>query len=234
MRKYIIMLLMLFVMSSFAKDIQIVNNFETLKKFDTKKTNIRRRRRKLKKSGKKSSVKLSYFLKSFLVPGWTEYELGKKNESYFFWVTEAALIGTAFGFKIYSEDKKDDYMSFAKIHAGVNTANKRDKFWIDISNYDDTSSYNRRKYRDRAFGDVYHDEGRQWQWDSSKNRKRFDDMRISSDNADTMFYYSVGGIIINHLLSAVNASFSAVKITAGNELDKDGKVKTKLKASFDL
>ena len=221
--------------SLFAQNSKVLNNFESLKKFDTyKNDNTHRRRGKFQKRRKKSAANFSYFLKSFLAPGWGEYELGNKNESYFFWVTEVALIGSALGFKFYSEDKKDDYMSFAEVHAGINADNKRDKFWIDISNYDNTDLYNRRKYRDRAFGDVYHDAGRQWTWDSSSNRKRFDEMRISSDNADTMFYYSVGGVILNHLMSAVNASLSAVNVSAGNEIDKNGQVKTKVKASFDL
>ncbi len=175
-----------------------------------------RKRRRGKNSevpmSKKDSYRFDSFVKSFALPGWGEYDLGNRNEAIFFLSTEIALIAASVSLYFYSDAKEDDFKDFAERHAGINSANGKDEmYWINIGNYDNIDEYNEQKIRNRDYANRYLNESDYWHWDSTSNKKRFDDIRIMSSTAETMSLYAVGLIAANHLLSAINASFEASK-----------------------
>ena len=45
-----------------------------------------------------------------------------------------------------------------------------------------------------------------WEWDSTANRLRFEDMRIKSDTYKYSAIYFAGAIVLNHLASAIDAA----------------------------
>jgi len=53
------------------------------------------------------------------------------------------------------------------------------------------------------------------EWANSKNRTTYQDIRITSESAMTASYYLLLGVLANHLVSAINASFLAEKIEMG-------------------
>jgi hypothetical protein len=76
------------------------------------------------KSRSKNSDSFGYFWRSFLVPGWGEYNLGLKKEAAVFFITDILLAGTAAGFNYYSGVRTDEYKDFAEIYAGVDRVGK--------------------------------------------------------------------------------------------------------------
>ena len=188
------------------------------------------------KSRSKDSDGFSYFWRSLLVPGWGEYKLGLKKEAAVFLMTDIFMIGTAAGLKYYSGVRTEEYKDYAEIYAGVSTSGKSDSYWIHISNYDNTLEYNEQRNISRYFNERYEDEDDQWDWASDEKRDRYNDIRVSAENADTWFYYTSGGIVLNHFLSALNASSkaSAVKTSVIQTFDSEGNIKNKLQLTYEF
>ena len=187
--------------------------------------NARDRRRKfVGGSSKKNDVKFDYFIKSLALPGWGEYKLGNKGQAYAFFTSEALLIGSVVGLYYFSTVRTDDYQDYAALHAGVKKGGKQDSYWISIGNYDNTAAFNEQKNQERNFGARYLEADEQWQWDSSTNRKKYDNVRIEAENLETLSYYAIGAVLANHLLSAMNASFLAGTVNLEVNPDQEGEL----------
>lgn len=215
----------------YAQDIKPVNNFDRIEK---DMPFIRDRYGKDKKGEKKKSDSFKYFIRSFLVPGWGEYKLGRKKEAAGFFITEISLIAVAAGFKYYSAVREDDYKDLAILKAGVDSSGKDERYWVDIANYDNVEDYNAQRNIDRDFSNRYDDPSDFWDWSSTSTRKDYDDIRISSEDGDTRFYYTIGAIALNHLVSAINASYRApaLKTEIIQSLNDSGEIKHKLMLSY--
>ena len=226
----IISLIMILVSTSFSsEEFNLNNNISTLKREARGRT-----RTYSKSSSKANKERYKYFFKSLLLPGWGEYELGNKNETKFFAAVELGLIASAIGFYLYSDSREDDYKEFAKVHAGVKDTSFGEGYWINLGNYDSIDHYNIEKTNTGYAGSRY-DENKAWYWDSTKNKKRFDKIRISSENAETMSYYLIGGIFLNHLASAINSGYEASKIKANvNTSLKNSNPTTKLTLTYEF
>jgi len=151
------------------------------------------------------------FLLSFLMPGAGEYYIGNKTLAKSFFFTELVLWAGYFSFKSYSDWKRDDMYLFASAHAGANARNKPPQYFVDIGNYDNIYEYNDAKQRQREFFNVYPEDEYYWNWDAVENREEFEQMRISSDRAHNRSIFAIGGIIANHLLSAIDAVWQSYK-----------------------
>jgi hypothetical protein len=184
----------------------------------------------------KDSDGFSYFWRSLLVPGWGEYKLGLKKEASMFLITDLLMIGTAAGLNYYSGVRTDEFKDYAELYAGVNASGKSENYWIHISNYDNTLEYNEQKNIYRYYVERYEDEDDQWDWVSDEKRDRYNDIRVSAENADTWFYYTAGGIALNHFLSALNASAkaSAVKTSVIQSFDSEGHIINKLQLTYEF
>ncbi|PIE77569.1 MAG: hypothetical protein CSA15_12400 [Candidatus Delongbacteria bacterium] len=219
-----------FITNSFGNsNLDLRNNISMIKKA------ARGRTRTVKASyGKENNKKYKYFFKSLLLPGWGEYELGNKNETKFFAAVELGLIASAIGFYLYSDSREDDFKEFAKIHAGVKNTSFGEGYWINLGNYESIDHYNTEKTR-TGYADSRYGENKAWYWDSKESRKRFDKIRISSENAETMSYYLIGGIFLNHLVSAINSGYEASKIKASvNTTIKNSNPTTKLTLTYEF
>ncbi|HQP68894.1 MAG TPA: hypothetical protein PLK90_00690 [Clostridiales bacterium] len=188
------------------------------------------------KTKSKESDGFSYFWRSLLIPGWGEYKLGLKKEAGMFFAADLILIGTAAGLNYYSGLRTDEYKDYAELYAGVNPSGKSESYWIHISNYDNTQQYNEQKNVSRYFIERYENEKDLWNWESDERRDRYNDIRVSAENADTWFYYTAGGIALNHFLSALNASAkaSAIKTSVIQTFDSEGRIKNKLQLTYEF
>lgn len=155
------------------------------------------------------------FLNSLLIPGWGQLKMGRKKTGYGFLAAEAILIGSVIFTKKYGAWLENDYKTFAAQHAAIGE-NGDHQFYIDIGNWMDRQSYNEQRLRDRDFEAMYTDRDSDWQWDSDGNRRTFKDIRVKSDYYKQASVMLVGGILINHFVSAVEAgrSESRQKATA--------------------
>ncbi len=145
------------------------------------------------------------FLKSVVIPGWGQLSKDRKGAAQAFFITEVLLIGGYISSKVIGSWFKEDYTTFAKQHAGVK-GDQEHQFYVDIGNWPDQKSYNEQRLRDRYYDAVYSDSNQDWVWDSDKNRREFKDLRIKSDQAYQTSALFIGGFVINHLFSAIDAS----------------------------
>ncbi|MBN1967833.1 MAG: hypothetical protein JXR48_13085 [Candidatus Delongbacteria bacterium] len=203
MLKKIIITIILTSLSLYSEALEVKNNYDDFE------FNARGRTRSgsvSKTSSSKDTYK--YFFKSLLLPGWGEYELGYKNGTKFFAITEIGLIASALGFYLYSDSKTDEYKDFARTHAGIPSGSIHDGYWINIGNYNNIDEYNTEKTR-IGQADLRYDSNMAWHWDSESSRKRYDKIRISAASSEDYTYYLIGGVLLNHLISGINASYLA-------------------------
>jgi len=148
------------------------------------------------------------FLRSVLIPGWGQLHDDRRTAGYGFLAAEAILLGGVVFSKTYSRWLEDDYRTFAAQHAGVSRDSEH-QYYVDIGNWMDRASYNEARLRDRQFDAMYTTPGTDWHWDSDANRRHFKDIRIKSDTYGQTAILFIGGLILNHVASAVEAGRGA-------------------------
>ncbi|MBN2103483.1 hypothetical protein JW835_05520 [bacterium] len=146
------------------------------------------------------------FLLSFLMPGAGEYYLGDRKMAALFFGTELALWSSYFILNWYSDLKADDYTLYAIAHAGVNPRGKDHQFYVDIEAYENLIAYNDAMLQERRPQDMYPENGLyDWSWDSKASMHRFERMRLNSDRFKNAGVFMIGGVILNHLVSGIDA-----------------------------
>jgi len=158
--------------------------------------------------GLKIASKIPPTIKSAILPGWGEYELNKCSRGNFFFTTEIiGLALTTFSF-VKSHNKTTTYQAIAAEHANVITDGKSHQFWVDIGNYDSQIDYNDEHLRWREFDNLYPNEANwDWDWDTINKRKEFEDLRIESDRLKLVGKFFIGGIVLNHIISAIDVYY---------------------------
>ncbi|MFC2149949.1 hypothetical protein ACFLQV_00450 [Calditrichota bacterium] len=147
----------------------------------------------------------NYFKRSVLIPGWGQLSAGKKIRGYTYLAAEIALIGSYLFLKRQSGWLEDDYISYARQYADVNGSHSH-QFYVDVGNWNTTQEFNEQRLRNREFDNVYRSPQDQWRWTSEENRHFFDSLRLDSDRASQTATLMIGGLFLNHLISAVDAS----------------------------
>ncbi len=150
------------------------------------------------------------FLQSLLIPGLGQYLAGQETKAYIFFSTEAVLILGVLGSRLYAGWLEEDYQQFAKQHAGVSSPHNH-QYYVDIGNWMNQMDYNEQRLRDRDFDRLYTSSEDTWQWDSDANRAKFKSIRLQSDRLYNQALMFVGGLLLNHLFSAIDASSSKPK-----------------------
>ena len=158
---------------------------------------------------KKSKGKALFY--SLLLPGMGQYYLGHKNYAKSFFYTEIALWVGAFSFKAYSNWKRDDMKIFASNHANAMVGGKKSQYFVDMENFSNVFEYNDAQQRQREFNKVYNVNEYYWAWDNAENQHSFEQMRLSSDRARNRSVFTVGAIIANHLISAIDSVWKTYK-----------------------
>jgi hypothetical protein len=119
---------------------------------------------------------------------------------------ETILWGIYISNKVKLRWNKQDYKNYAVQHAGVIRVGKNDQYWIDIGKYDNIYEYNQQRRRDRDIQAIYQDNtDYYWYWDNQSNRFYYDEKRIKTRQMEIRNIYFIGGIILNHVVSAINA-----------------------------
>jgi len=152
------------------------------------------------------SSKVKAFFFSFTLPGAGEYYAGSSKMAKVFLGSEAILWATYFSFRTYGNWKKNDYQQFAVSHAGVKLSGKDHQYFVNIENYNDIREYNDAKLRQRDAGALYpENKDYTWQWDSKSSRLRYVKLRVASDRAYNRSLFVIGGVILNHIVSGIDA-----------------------------
>ena len=151
---------------------------------------------------------LSPIVKSLVIPGWGQYSLDNRTHGNIFISSEILGFILATFCVVQSNNTEDTYLALASEHAGVTTSGKDYQYWVDIGNYNSIDDYNDEHLRWREFDNIYQlNDKWDWQWDSEDNRKKFEDHRIKSDKYALATKFVIGGIILNHIISAIDALY---------------------------
>ncbi len=153
----------------------------------------------------KKSLGTAFFL-SLMLPGLGEAYVGKTGYTKVFLSIEAVGWGLFIANEIQVSSRREDYINFASQHAGVSQDGKNDQYWIDIGKYDNIFGFNEQRRRDRNVGAIYTENSiNYWWWDGESNRLSYDWQRIRATEIEERRTFIIGGIILNHLVSAINA-----------------------------
>ena len=145
-------------------------------------------------------------MQSFLFPGWGQTTLNNKKHARTFTVIELTLWATYLGSYTFSKHQKLQYQSFAANHASVNSAHKNHDYWVDIGNYLSLEYHNEEHLRWRQINDIY-DQEFNWAWKSKNHMRKFEKMRIESDQFIKFGEYTLGMITLNHIISSINSLY---------------------------
>jgi len=154
---------------------------------------------------KKSLSKAIFF--SLLVPGAGEFYADSKTRGKIFLGLEASLWAGFFGFRTYGAWAKDDYKSYAAVHAGVSLEGKSDEFFEDINFYVSRDEYNQlaRLYQ-REKAEVYpQTDFWYWYWDSAESQHYYRKLRNRSEAAYRKALFMLGVAAANRVLSVIDA-----------------------------
>ena len=147
-------------------------------------------------------------VKSALIPGWGEVSMQYGDRADGFLLREGLLWLVYMGAASASNWYESDMTAYAKMHAGVNMSGKGDQFSVDIGNYDSFEEFNQSKYWQRQIDLVYPEgKGYEWNWDSSKNRAHFDDLRIKSSTANKTATFVVGSLVLHRVISVMDVIY---------------------------
>jgi len=148
---------------------------------------------------------------SLLLPGMGELYAENFASGKFFLIAEGALwLGYA-GMEIQANGMREDARVYAVAHAGIDAAGKDDQFFVDIGNFLTTDDYNDKKLRDREPDKVYDPlAGYSWRWGTDAARMTFREERIASETMYNNQKFVGAAILINHLISAINAARASI------------------------
>lgn len=159
---------------------------------------------------KRKSPALAALL-SLAVPGLGEHYAGDFGGGKYFVVAEGALWLTYATFHVYGNSLRDDARAFAAIHAGFTPAGKDDQFYVDVGNFLNWEEHRDKRLQERAPERIYdRNAGYYWQWDSDPNRAAFREKRISAETVLNNRKFVVAAIVVNHIVSAINAARLAI------------------------
>ncbi|MBZ0180795.1 MAG: hypothetical protein K8F36_16035 [Melioribacteraceae bacterium] len=144
-------------------------------------------------------------LYSLLVPGMGELYAGDYSLGKYLTITEGVLWGTFAGFTIYGNQQATNYKSFAESYGSVNLDGKDDQFFATIGLYQNIEDYNNEKLLNREFDLVLNPETHYWKWQSQDQRKEYRNTWSDSEAAFDKIQFVVGAMILNRVVSAINA-----------------------------
>jgi hypothetical protein len=171
------------------------------------------------KKGGKSRAKAALF--SLILPGAGQYYIngGTTNAKIFLGI-ESGLWVSFYGFRQYSHYKSDASKGWAVLKAGANSNNTDANYWIKMTYYDnrdinevDGYGYNQMiAVFDRENALIFPETpDYYWNWDSKADRDKYRNLRNQSKTADKRADLILGGIVLNHVYSAIEAFMAAGK-----------------------
>jgi len=151
---------------------------------------------------KKTGLAILY---SLLLPGMGELYAEGYDSGIYFTITDGILWTAVLGMNIYGNWLEKSYKSFAQVNANINLDGKDKDFFALISAYSSIDDYNNEKAFERNFNAMLDKQKFYWNWNSIENRKTYRRMWTSSESAFNNIRFAVGGLILNRLVSVINA-----------------------------
>ena len=160
-------------------------------------------------AGDRKSVSKAMIL-SLVFPGLGEMYVGRKSRAIGFFAAEAGVWSAFILFKHKQSWLRDDYINFARSHAGIDPDGKSDFFYDMLAFYDKRDDYNaisRAGSRDNPFFPEVPEYD--WQWESSEMRRQYRDIKNSSEANKRNANFALGAALANRVISVVDAWWCA-------------------------
>ncbi|MCX6151643.1 MAG: hypothetical protein NTX22_14065 [Ignavibacteriales bacterium] len=145
-------------------------------------------------------------LYSLLLPGMGELYAGNYDRGKYFTVADGVFWGAYAGFNIYGNWQRNSYKSFAATYGGVEINGKDAGYFANISEFTNIDDYNRRKGLDGDFDQLYDVQKYNWKWKDVAQRTEYRNMWESSEQAFNNVRFAVGALILNRIISAIDAA----------------------------
>ena len=161
-------------------------------------------------SNRKSVSKAMLY--SALLPGLGEYYVGHRKKARYFFAVEAMSWLGFLSYHTYGKWKEDDYINFARERAGAELEGKDDLFQDWVGFYDDIDQFNeygRVQDRDRPY--LVDNESNHWRWSSRADKSSYREIKNSSREAFRNRDFTVGLMILNRIVSIIDAVHDARK-----------------------
>ncbi|MFA3782770.1 hypothetical protein ABRY23_06865 [Melioribacteraceae bacterium 4301-Me] len=142
---------------------------------------------------------------SMIIPGMGELYADSYQSGIYFTVADGILWGVFAGFNLYGDWQKNNYRSFAQSFGSVNLDGKNSDYFATIGIYKDVYTYNQVQELNRNFDKVYDVNKFYWNWGTNEQRKKYREMWSSSETAYNNVRFAAGALILNRLISAINA-----------------------------
>jgi len=157
---------------------------------------------------------------SLLLPGMGELYAEGYDSGVYFTIADGVLWSSLIGMNIYGNWQENRYKSFATVNAGIDPNGKDKDFFATISAYQSIDDYNNEKAFERDFKSMLDKQKYYWNWKSNEDRKIYRNMWSSSEQTFNNIRFAVGGLILNRIISIINA----VRLTSryNKKLSDDG------------
>lgn len=142
---------------------------------------------------------------SLLLPGMGELYAENYNSGKYFTIAEGTLWATFIGMNVYGNWQESRYKTYAQTYAGINPDGKDEDFYALIGLYTSIESYNNEKALERRFDEMLSEQKFFWKWNSTEERKTYRSMWTSSEQTFNNIRFVVGAMLVNRLVSAINA-----------------------------
>jgi len=161
------------------------------------------------------------FLRSLAVPGWGHHYNNPES-----WTrgkihlgADILLIGSYFGLSVRANNLEDQFETFAQLRSGVPIENRSRSFRLAIGQFSSLQEYNDFQLRSRNWNRLLPDvpENR-WEWASEEDRRRYRDLRESSDNAQNQLPAIGALLVVNRVISAISAYRQARDLAPGPDI----------------
>ena len=145
------------------------------------------------------------FLMSLVIPGSGQFYAGSPGYAKIFIASELAILGSYYYNTIMKDASRQDYLSQAALYAGVNPSGLGSRYLNAIGAYNSSYDYNKSRLQINVYHVLY-TQKMAWEWDIEEHRLRFRNFRERELDYKNNVKYCIAGIVLNHFLSALNAS----------------------------
>ena len=161
---------------------------------------------------------------SIILPGAGQYYTESRGKMIFFGGAEALIWSNFVGFRLYGKWKKEDYIGWAAMHAGVDVNGKPDSYFETLTYYDNIDIYNQLELLyERSEAELYPDTPEfYWNWDSDVSRVHYRKLRNDSKTAYRRSLLFLGAALVNRVLSGIDAFRSAGSYNRRKEFSENG------------
>lgn len=146
-------------------------------------------------------------MRSMIFPGWGELKMEESKRATIFMATDLSIIATFLLGKSFNRWYIDKYLAYGTLYASADMNGKDYAYIVNMSNYDSMDDYNHSmmiQHNANAFDNIYTDQENNWEWDSTADRNKFNDLRENSLIAEKIAEFAVAGLILNRVASAID------------------------------